>query len=428
MDQIDILAIGLCVILFAGISDYSRSGRFTAPMMFAGAGLLLGPLILNVIQIDLRATAITRLAELTLITALFTDAVRIDVSRLHRFHSLPLRLLGIGLPLTMVAGTLTAWWIFPGFGLWEAAVLAVILAPTDAALGEPVLTSDEVPALVRQGLNVESGLNDGLGLPCLFLVAALAVMQGGEPQGLGEWTISALLQIIGGLGVGAAVALIASWAIVRPLNRGWVGDDFFRLALVALPVVAYLVAEMLQANGFLATFAAGVVISTKSDETRDVVEDFSGTAGQLLNATVFFLVGAVILPQFLHHIEWPHVVFAVLSLTVLRMGPVALSLAGLSLHRNTLLFMGWFGPRGMASIIYLLVLIENYDIAVIDDIAATVSLTVLVSIVVHGLTAAPGSRRYGAYVKTLRISDAENDKVFEQRLPGQTLQNTPPAD
>ncbi|EKE44897.1 NhaP-type antiporter [Oceaniovalibus guishaninsula JLT2003] len=417
MNDIDILVIGLTVILFACVSDVARNGRFTAPMMFAGIGLLLGPMILNVVRIPMQDETVKRVAELTLVVALFTDSVRINVKRLRRFHSLPIRLLGIGLPLTMVLGTFAAWWIFPSFGLWEAAVLAVMLGPTDAALGEPVVTSEEVPALVRQGLNVESGMNDGLGLPCLFIVASLA--GAGTTAGAGDWTAYILLQILGGPVIGATIATVAAWAIARPLRRGWVGEDFFRLALFALPVVAYLAADMLQANGFLAAFAAGVVVSTRSEYTRDAVEEFAGTIGQLLNSTIFFLVGALLLPQFLHHIGWQHVVFALLALTVLRMGPVAMAVIGMGLHRRTTLFLGWYGPRGMASVIYLLIVLDTFDIAAIDDIAATVALTVLASIVLHGLTAAPGSRRYGQFARKLRSSDAENAPVPVQRVPGE---------
>ncbi len=421
MDDIDILTIGLSVLLFACVSDVARGGRFTAPMMFAGIGLLFGPLVLGVVHLDLGDTTVQRVAELTLVTALFTDAVRIDVKRLRRYHSLPLRLLGVGLPLTIVAGTLLAWWLFPAFGFWQAAVLAVILAPTDAALGEPVMTSERVPALVRQGLNVESGLNDGLGLPCLLIAATLAG-PGGVTDG-GDWTVYVLLQIVGGPVVGALIALAAARAIAHPIRRGWVGDDFFRLALFALPIVAYLAADLLHANGFLAAFAAGIVVSTRSDDTRDAVEEFGGTMGQLLNATVFFMVGAVILPEFLHDIGWPHVIFATLALTLLRMGPVALCLTGMRLHPASLAFIGWYGARGMASVIYLLIVMEGFAIPHIADIAATIALTVMASIVLHGLTAAPGSRRYGDFAHKLHAGDAENGPIVPQRLPGETSQN-----
>ncbi|PRY93804.1 sodium/proton antiporter (CPA1 family) [Hasllibacter halocynthiae] len=411
-----ILAMALAVVLFACVSDLGREGRFTAPMMFAGMGLLLGPLGLGLLSINLRDAAVVRVAELTLVVTLFTDAVRIDIRRLRRFHSLPLRLLGIGLPLTMLAGTGAALLLFPGFGIWEAAVLAIILGPTDAALGEPVVDSEDVPRLVRQGLNVESGLNDGLGLPCLLIALALASgMTEMAPDGR-PWPIWLAMQIIGGPLVGAGIAFVAARALERPVRKGWVGRDFFRLALLALPIIAYIVAEMVGANGFLSAFASGLVTSTRSDETRDEVDEFGGTVGQLLNSTVFFLVGALFLPEFLHHVGWPHVVFAILALTALRMVPVALAMMGLGLHPSTVTFLGWFGPRGMASVIYLLIVVEHDGIAGFDDIAATVALTVAISIVVHGMTAAPGSKRYGARMKRI---GADRVDVPDQRLPGE---------
>lgn len=414
MDEIDILAIGITLLVFACVSDVARAGRFTAPMMFAGMGLLLGPLLLDLVQLDVGSGAVQKISEMTLVTALFTDAVRIDAKHVLKFHSMPMRLLGIGLPLTMVAGTLVAWWLFPAFGFWEAAVLAVILTPTDAALGEPVMTSEKVPALVRQGLNVESGLNDGLGLPCLVIAAYLATSGVSGPTGAGEWAAYILLQIVGGPVIGLLIALVTAKAIARPIRLGWVGDDFFRLGLLALPIVAFLAADLVQANGFLAAFVAGIVVSTRSEATRNAVQDFGGTVGQFLSATVFFIVGAALLPAFLHHIGWPHVIFAVLALTVLRMVPVALALTGLRLHRRTLMFVGWFGPRGMASVIYLMIVIERYNVVGIDDIAATVALTVLISIILHGLTAASGSRRYGEFAHALHADDAERKPVPAQ--------------
>lgn len=412
MTQGTILAVAVAILLFACVSDRARSGRFTAPMMFAGIGVLVGPLLLNALQVDLEDGSVERLAELTLVTALFTNAVRIDIRRLRRFHALPLRLLGIGLPLTIAAGTVVALWLFPAFGFWEAVLLAVILGPTDAAVGEPVVTSEDVPTLVRQGLNVESGLNDGLGLPCLLIAASLA----GEVGSLGQMPLGLYLamQLLGGPAIGAAIALVAARAIERPLRSGWVGRDFFRLSLVALPVIAYLVADMAGANGFLAAFASGVVVSTRSEETRDEVEAFNGSLEQLLNATVFFLVGALFLPEFLHNVGWSHLGFAVLALTLLRMVPVALSTVGMGLHALTIGFLGWFGPRGMASVIYLLIVIEGYNVPGIDDIAATTALTVALSIVFHGVTAAPGSRKYGSYATAWQ---RERTSSPNQRLP-----------
>ena len=415
MNTASLLVFAAAIVAFASVSGVARSGRFTAPMMFAGLGLLVGPLVAGVINLDIRNETIVLLAELTLVVALFTDAVRIDVRRLRRFKGLPIRLLGVGLPLTMVLGTFVAWWLFSGFGIWQAAVLAVILGPTDAALGEPVVTANEVHGVVRQGLNVESGLNDGLGLPALLIVASLATVDGASDQGPRDWTLYVLLQLVGG----PLVGLATGWMGKRLLNighaRGWNGEDYSLLALFMLPIAAYTGAELLGANGFLATFACGVVASTGSQKLRDGVDDFTGTVSQLLNAAVFFLVGAVLLPEFLHEIDGRHVLFAGLALTLLRMGPVAIALLGTRLHAGSVLFMGWFGPRGMASVIYLLIVIDNYRLPAIDDIAATVALTVLASIFAHGMTAAPGVRRYASYVGSLKGWKAEDEPVPTDR-------------
>ena len=417
-----LLVFAASVLVFACVSDVARDGRFTAPMMFAGVGLLVGPLAFGVIEIDLADKSIELLAELTLVVALFTDAVRIDLRRLHRFKGLPIRLLGIGLPLTMVAGTLVALWLFPEFGLWQAAVLAVILGPTDAALGEPVVTSDDVHGVVRQGLNVESGMNDGLGLPALLVVASLATVGTTAGRDAGEWTLTILVQVLGGPVLGLAIGFLGKRFLGASHARGWSRTDFNLLALFLLPISAFAAAELLGVNGFLAVFACGVVASTGSQALHDGVEEFTGTVGQLLNSAVFFLVGAVLLPEFLHRIDGRHVAFAALALTVLRMAPVGLALLSTRLHAGSVLFMGWFGPRGMASVIYLLIVIEGYDLPAIDDIAATTALTVLASIFLHGMTAAPGARRYGRYVRSLSADSAE-----DQPLPGEAPRGAEPS-
>ncbi len=413
MNAAELFIFAAAVIGFASVSAIARRGRFTAPMMFAGVGLLAGPLVLDLVELDVGNETLNALAELTLVVTLFTDAVRIDLGRLRRHAGLPARMLGIGLPLTMLLGTFVALWLFPGFGLWEAAVLAIILGPTDAALGEPVVTAPEVHGVVRQGLNVESGLNDGLGLPALLVVAALA--SGHHTEDAGTWTLDILLQVAGGPLVGLAVGWAAKRLLQPSRAREWLSADFGNLALFMTPVAAYTGAEIVGANGFLAAFASGIVASTSSNVVREAVEEFTGTTVQLLNAAVFFLVGASLLPHYLHDIEWRHVAFAVLALTLLRMGPVALALIGTRLHAGSVLFMGWFGPRGTASVIYLLVVIGQFEVPGIEDIAATVSLTVLLSIVAHGMTAAPGARRYGAYVRRLAPDSAEDQPVPDER-------------
>lgn len=401
-----LFVVGLGWLGFALLSGRASSDGLTAPMVFTAIGLTPGAGLFGAVDVPIEGAFIHDLAEVALAIALFTDASRIDPRRLGREHSVPLRLLGFGLPLTMVAGAALGWLLFPALGIWGALVLGIILAPTDAALGQAVVSDHNVPQRIRQGLNVESGLNDGLAFPALLIAATLAA--GAEGRGTGGWAAFVGTQLLVSPVVGAAVAWIGSWAVARALERGWMQDTFLRVSTLAFPLLAYTGAEMVEGNGFIAAFTCGLVVGTRPRRLLEAIEDFAEAEGQIVTLAVFLAFGAVMLPGFHHGLDWRHVLYAALSLTALRMAPVALSLLGTGLKAPTVAFIGWFGPRGLASIIYLLLVIDEYAFDGLAEVERTVLVTVLASIVLHGATAAPLARLYGRWTK-------QNDTATEGR-------------
>lgn len=383
--------LGLGLLAYALVSGRAGRDGLTAPMGFTALGL--GLAMLGDVELGIRSGAIHDLAEIALVIALFTDATRIDVRALRAQHALPLRLLGIGLPLTIVAGAVAAAAIFPAMAVWPAVVLAVILAPTDAALGQAVVANPAVPSRIRQALNVESGLNDGLAFPALLIAASIAAAEAG--RGAGGWSAFVAAQLLLAPPIGAAVAVVCARAIRRAQARGWMDETFERVSTLALPLLAYAGAEALSSNGFLAAFACGLMTATQDRRLRDAVGDFAEAEGQLVTLIVFAVFGAVLLPGAWEAWGWRDLLYAALSLTVLRMGPVALATLGMGLKPASVLFLGWFGPRGLASVIYLLLIAEEHAVPAIDRITPVVLLTVVLSILLHGLSAGPLARLYG---------------------------------
>ena len=411
MTPLAFFAVALALVVFSLVSKKAERGVVTPPMVFAGLGFALGAGGFGLLNVTVPNAALNTLAEVTLALTLYTDASRIDPTRLGREHDLPLRLLGVGLPLTMLAGFGLALVLLPAAGLVGAALLAIALAPTDAALGQAVVSNEAVPPRISQAINVESGLNDGLAFPALVVLASFATEE--ASRGIAGWLGFLSAQIVLGPLVGLAVGYVGARLIEAASEHGDVEATFLRLGSVALAILAYAGAECIGGNGFLAAFAGGLMAGARSDRLRAAVGDFAEAEGQLRALIVFLLFGAVLLPSVLGgeageeaegwldlwQVGWPAVAYALLSLTVVRMVPVALCLIGARLRPSTVLFVGWFGPRGLASIIYLLILLDEYALDRAERIAPTVLLTVALSIVLHGVTAAPLARAYGRAMK-----------------------------
>jgi NhaP-type Na+/H+ or K+/H+ antiporter len=303
-------------------------------------------------------------------------------------------MLAIGLPLVIVAGTLLATQIFPAFSLWEAALLAAILAPTDAALGQSVVAAKAVPIRIRQAINVESGLNDGIALPAVLLLAALAGTGHGTNE-TGDWVRFGLMQVTLGPLAGIIVGYIGARLLDTAAARGWATMPFQGIGILSLAALTYVVAEQMGGNGFIAAFVGGMVFGNTIRNPCDFLFEFMETEGQLLMLITFLIFGAAMLPEGLAHLEPAHVAYALLSLTVIRMVPVAISLLGTGLRLPSHLFLGWFGPRGLASILFVLLILEESAVPHREEILSVTVITVALSAVLHGLTAAPFARRYG---------------------------------
>jgi NhaP-type Na+/H+ or K+/H+ antiporter len=335
--------------------------------------------------------AVFVIAELALVLLLFADAARLDVGAVLT-NPLPARLLGIGLPLTVLLGTVAGVALLADLELWECAIVAAVLAPTDAALGQAVVSSPLLPQQVRDGLNAESGLNDGGSVPFLMLFIALALAE----QGDGGWLRFAFEQIGYGALIGAGAGYAGGRVLRAASARGWTTPVFERLGLAALAVIAWLAADVAGGNGFIAAFVAGGAAGSTSGALRGRMLEFTEEEGQLLNLAVFLIFG-VFAADALGDVTAPMIVYALLSLTAIRMLPVALAVIGLGLRRATVLFLGWFGPRGLASVILALVVVEEAPSLVgLDEVFLTVMITVLLSVLAHGVSAAPLSRRYAS--------------------------------
>ena len=412
MEPASIAVIALAVCLFAAFSRKAERSPLTAPMFFLAVGFCLGGEGLGWMQLDVDGGAIHVLAELTLVLVLFTDAARIDLTCLRREKSLPARLLGIGMPLTIVAGAAVALAVLPEFGWIEALLLAAILAPTDAALGQAVVSNPLVPVRIRQSLNVESGLNDGIALPVVLVFASLA----GAREEAGDaiyWLRFAALAVTLGPLVGGAVGFVGGRVVDWGTRSGWINDAFQRIAGLGLALLAFGAAELVGGNGFIAAFVAGLTLGNTARGVCTCLYEFGEAEGQLLTLLVFLAFGAAMVPEALPLVTGAAVLYALLSLTVVRMVPVALSLLGTGLRPASVGFLGWFGPRGLASILFVLLVVDGGRLATGPLLETVVVLTVLASTFLHGLTAFPIARRYGEYAAALADATGEHGDAPE---------------
>jgi sodium/hydrogen antiporter len=416
------LAVLLAVVFLYGLISRRLEGSVvTAPMTFVAAGMVLGPAALGLVNFDLENETVLLVAEFALALLLFTDATRVDLRALGSPPHLPARLLGVGMPLTIVLGAVAAALVLPGLSFWEAAIVAAVLAPTDAALGQAVVSDERVPATVRRSLNVEAGLNDGLSVPFLALFIALALAEEEALTG-GRWILFALQQIGFGVLVGALVGVSGAWLVREAIRWGWISDTFERLALLALALLAYALAGLAGGNGFIAAFAGGLCAGPFLRGIGERAVGFADAEGQLLNAAVFFTFGAVAIPLLLDEMDLSVALYAGLSLSVIRMLPVGIALLGTRLRGVSVLFMGWFGPRGLASIILGLVFLEEAaSLSASVEISTVVAATVLLSVLLHGLTSSPLSMLYARSAATMspaapeQMSHPENTAAQEAR-------------
>jgi sodium/hydrogen antiporter len=416
----------ILLAVYGGIGILLGRWSITMPMVFVIIGVLVGPYGLGLLPIKPGDETVRTLTELTLALLLFGDASTIDFGRLRHDAHLPLRLLSIGLPLTIALGAVVAWLLFPAQGVGFALLVAAILAPTDAALGLPIFTNPNVPVRIRRALNVESGLNDGLATPFVTLFIALAVAEEGATP-VNGWLMSALTQLVVALLVGIVVGVVGGKLLDIAHRRQWTTGAPLQFAVLALALTAYLGSGALGGNGFVAAFVAGIAFGAITRARLAEGAEYTETTGTLLSLLVWTIFGAVfIVPAALAVFDWRVVGYAILSLTLIRMLPVALSVLRLRFRRDTVGLMGWFGPRGLASVIFGLLAFDSLIAASkeADLLASVVAWTILLSVVAHGLSAQPLAAWYARGLKSAPADAPELIDVPEIQVRSDVLLST----
>ncbi len=417
MDVTGILAITLALIAFGLISRKIEGSILTGPILFSAFGLIAGPAAFGLIPLQISNEGLHLLAEVTLILVLFSDAANIDLAQLRRDHNLPVRMLLIGMPLTIALGAMVAFLFFDGLGPWEAALLAAILAPTDAALGQAVVSNRLVPVRIRQALNVESGLNDGVALPFILLFAAFASAMHAETNAA-EWLVFGAKQVVFGPLAGIAIGYVGAKLVSSCYRRQWMSESAEGMIALGLAFGAFALAEVVHGNGFIAAFVGGLTFGNTLKQKCQFLYEFAESEGQILILLTFTAFGAAMIPQAMGAVTIMHIVFGILVLTVLRMLPIQLSLIGTGIKPVTSTFLGWFGPRGLASILFVLLILEEAELANESTLFAAVIVTVTLSVVLHGMTAGPAARWYGSMSQQMGECE-ENRPVSDEPFAGQ---------
>jgi NhaP-type Na+/H+ or K+/H+ antiporter len=372
---------------------------FTPALAFVLIGLLLGPLVIDEVTVTSTSATVRTLAEATLAVVLFADASRIKLRVLRREYVVPLRLLGIGLPLTIAAGAVLAAALFEHLNAAEAFVLAIVLAPTDAALGQAVVTEPRLPSRIRQGLNVESGLNDGICVPLLLIALAAADVE--DKTATSHHAVSIVAEEIGyGILGGVAAGLAAAAIVAIGYRRNLISGSWLQVIPIAGAGLAYGLAAALGGSGFIAAFLAGAIFGALVAQESEEASRLNEELGQLLGGVTFLIFGAVLLGPALQHVNWQMALYAVLSLTLVRMLPVAIAMIGSGAKRQTVAFLGWFGPRGLASIVFAVIAVQEAHLTGADTILLTTYLTIGLSVLAHGITATPLAKRYARWYET----------------------------
>jgi len=392
-------AIAGFLLVYTAVSGRVERSWLSGPLTFTVGGLILGSSGLGLLDVGLATRSVRVLAEGTLAMVLFTDAANADFSVVRGHVGLPVRLLLIGLPLTIGLGFLGAVWLFPGLDLLEAGLLATILAPTDAALGKPVLVNRAIPAQLREALNLESGLNDGICVPILVILLELAInthVDGYDPLHAAEIVAEEI-------GIGAAVGLLATGCAVMLLRTtvklGWVSEEWVQVPVVALAMLCYAGAQAAGGSGFIACFVGGLIVSWLAPRRKHELLKGAESIGDTLAMLTWVAFGALAFGRITKEIDVHVITYAVLSLTVARMLPVFLCLTGTGMGVADKLFVGWFGPRGLASIVFG-VLVADELLPGTNTIEAVVMCTVMLSVIAHGMTATPLSAALGARLQS----------------------------
>ena len=375
-------------MLYSLVAGRLERTSVSGPMVFLTFGFLASPLCLGWLGLDIGRDWLRTLADLTLALVLFIDASKANRSVLQNNASLPLRMLAFGLPMTIALGIGVGMLLFDDLSIWELAILATMLTATDAALGKAVVTNKAVPVRIREGLNVESGLNDGICVPLLFVFIVLAEASGVEGEGF-SLVLTHMVKEIGiGLVVGLGITAIATWLMKVCHERDWITEVWAQLPVMMLALLCFTVAQSLHGSGYIAAFVGGILFGIRAKrETHKLVLNAEGMAETLAMFT-WVIFGAAVIKKAYMFFNWQVLVYALLSLTVVRMLPIFLSLTGSGEKVESKLFLAWFGPRGFASIVFAIIVL-NTSLPGAEQMAIVVICTVILSAFLHGMTANP---------------------------------------
>ncbi|MCF6226362.1 MAG: cation:proton antiporter [Xanthomonadales bacterium] len=383
----ELAILALFIFIYSLVAGRVERSFISGPMVFVSAGFLMGPYGLGWFDGDASSVDLRFLADLTLALILFTDAANSDLSTLKRQFRIPSRMLLLGLPGVIALGFATALLMFDFLSIYEAAILGTMLAATDAALGKAVITDKAVPVRLREGLNIESGLNDGLCVPILLFFIALSVSGASDQHQASAFTL--LIQEVGiGLIVGLSLAFIGIKLIRWCAKRGWVTDVWMQVTVIGLAIASFAIAQSLHGSGYIAAFTGGLLFGyLANDATHKLVFAAEGT-GETLALVTWMLFGAMVIGPALQLFSWEVMLYALLSLTVIRILPIFISLAWLGESYSSRFFLGWFGPRGLASIVFAIIVI-NAGVPNAEFLALVVICTVLLSLIAHGISGRP---------------------------------------
>lgn len=391
--------------LYATISGRVERSWLSGPVLFVLIGFLLGPSVLGIMHLDLDAHGLLLLAELTLALVLFVDAANVDIARIRANAALPQRLLLIGLPLTILLGFAVAYLLFPGLSWVEVALIAAILAPTDAALGKPVVVSPAVPTDVRQTLSFESGLNDGICVPIVVLLLGVAVGMEVDQEPLTR-ALTVVVEEFGiGLVTGVVLSVVGSFLVRQALAHQWVGETWTGACVIALAIATFMAAQALGGSGFVACFVGGLFFRPPSNTKHALLRGAEAT-GDGLALVTWVVFGAGVVGQVAHMITLETILYAILSLTVIRMVPVYLSLMGSVVAPVDRLFIGWFGPRGLASIVFGIIIMDA-NLPGLSPVLATIMTTIILSVLAHGMSANPVINLFASRWKAMASDNVE---------------------
>ncbi|MEL0006534.1 MAG: cation:proton antiporter [Luminiphilus sp.] len=379
------------VFLYSLVSEKVERLSLSGPIVFVATGTMLGPLGAGWFNPSTDSVNGKALIDVTLALFLFVDAASADLGVLRNYWRIPGRMLLFGLPLSISLGSAIAWILFPSLSLYEAAILGTMLAATDAALGKAVVSNPAVPHHLREGLSAESGLNDGLCVP--FVLLFIALEQGSAVIG-GGLGLELLVEELGiGFLVGAAIAFAAARLLLAARAAGWLGHVWQRMSVPALALIVFAVAQSLHGSGYIAAFVGGLCFSAAmKEDVHSLVVPAEGV-GEVMAMLAWLLFGLMLVPAAVPLIGWNEVLYALLSLTVVRMLPIMLSLWGTGEKLQSRVFLAWFGPRGLASLAFA-TMVWAEDIPAAGTLVSVTILTVMISLVIHGMTAGPFARRF----------------------------------